>query len=175
MHSRIQGRYAAGEPTAAIQNGHYRSACSIAHSLPTSTVKDAPSLTLMASKQDSSRYERLARRWLEKFIDKDEPDFSEVTSAAELLRDLKPGHSRQSMRRSSRCDGQKLARHIGLLGILWRLRSLSAGPRGTIALNLPTDRTVQAVRGSASPDVIETFPYENENPASEPVDLTLVC
>jgi hypothetical protein len=45
----------------------------------------------------------------------------------------------------------------------------------TIALLLAGDRTVQTVRNPTETDVIETFPYENGSPASEPVDLTLVC
>ncbi|MGA8744673.1 MAG: hypothetical protein WB507_02265 [Solirubrobacterales bacterium] len=45
----------------------------------------------------------------------------------------------------------------------------------TIALVFAGDRTVQTLRNPSALNVIETFPYENGTPASEPVDLTLVC
>ena len=45
----------------------------------------------MALTQDPLRYERLARHWLEKFIDETEPDLAEIAYAAGLLRDLDAG------------------------------------------------------------------------------------
>jgi hypothetical protein len=53
---------ASGELAAAIRNGLYRNAYSIAHNLPHLDLKDALCLTLMALRQDPTRYERLARR-----------------------------------------------------------------------------------------------------------------
>ena len=45
----------------------------------------------------------------------------------------------------------------------------------SFALIFAGERTVQTQRNPTDPDVIETFPYEKGSPASEPVDLTLIC
>ncbi len=45
----------------------------------------------------------------------------------------------------------------------------------TIALVFAEERTVQTQRNPTGPDVIEIFPYAKGSPASESVDLTLVC
>jgi len=46
----------------------------------------------MSFTKEPERYERLARRWLEKFLGEQGPSLDEVAYAAELLRDLKPDH-----------------------------------------------------------------------------------
>jgi len=67
-------------------------ACEIARSLPRLDLKDALTLTLMSFTQEPERYERLARRWLEKFLDEQGPSLDEAAYAAELLRDLAVDH-----------------------------------------------------------------------------------
>ncbi len=65
-----------------------------ARELPRIDLKDALMLTLMSLTKDPERYTRLARRWLAKFLDEAEPSLDEIASAAELLRDVAPGHER---------------------------------------------------------------------------------
>jgi hypothetical protein len=48
----------------------------------------------MCLTKEPVRYSRLARRWLEKFMDEAEPDLEEVAYATVLLRDVDPGDER---------------------------------------------------------------------------------
>jgi len=76
----------------ALKTGGWRMAKQAARELPRIGLDDALGLTLMSFTKEPGRYERLARRWLEKFMDEQEPSLDEVAYAAELLRDLKPDH-----------------------------------------------------------------------------------
>jgi hypothetical protein len=83
-----------GELRTAIRTGSYHRACEIARDLPHLKLTDALTITLMALEQVPLRFERLARRWLEKFITEVEPELGDVVYAGELLRDLREGHER---------------------------------------------------------------------------------
>jgi len=81
-----------GRLRTAIKTGSYRMACEIARGLPRLDLKDALTLTLMSFTKDPPHYPRLARRWLSKFMEELTPNMEQVAYAAELLRDLSPGH-----------------------------------------------------------------------------------
>ncbi len=59
-----------------------------AHEVASPDRRHATDLDADGAEAGPDAYERLARRWIEKFMDENEPDLGEVTYAAELLRDL---------------------------------------------------------------------------------------
>jgi len=82
-----------GRLRTAIKTGSYRMACEIARQVPRLDLTDALAITLMSYAHEPERYERLARRWLEKFLDERSPTLENLAYAAELLRDLGLGFS----------------------------------------------------------------------------------
>jgi hypothetical protein len=56
-----------------LNKGDYHRAIRHAFALPWLTVKDALRLTMLAGQHDRDRFERMARRWLGRFVQEKEP------------------------------------------------------------------------------------------------------
>ena len=78
----------------ALKHGSWQMIRDAARELPRLSLDDALVVTLLCLTKEPARFERLARRWLEKFIDEAQPELGEIAYAAELLRDVQPGHER---------------------------------------------------------------------------------
>jgi hypothetical protein len=83
-----------GHFRATLKHGSWQMVKEAARELPRIGLDDALMLTLMALTREPEGFERLALRWLEKFIGEGEPTLEEIVYAAELLRDVEPDGER---------------------------------------------------------------------------------
>jgi hypothetical protein len=72
----------------AIKTGSYVLACQVASELPRVGLSEALQLTMLAAKKDPERYERMARRWLVRFITEKRPTLGLIRYVASDLDQL---------------------------------------------------------------------------------------
>lgn len=72
----------------AIRTGSYTLACQVARELPRVGLREALQLTLLAAEKDPDRYERMARRWMARFLEEKQPTLQLTQWVAEDLRKL---------------------------------------------------------------------------------------
>jgi hypothetical protein len=80
-----------GRFTRAVQRGNVFQAELAARELGTLSLADALSLCEMLAARDPQRFERAARRWLQRFIDERSPSLPELALASTALTDMRHG------------------------------------------------------------------------------------
>ena len=74
-----------------LKAGHFASAWQFARQLPTVSLADALSLTILASTEDPDQFDRLSLRWLMRLNDERSVTLAEFAEAAAQLQGVKLG------------------------------------------------------------------------------------